>query len=163
MSATYPTKIDLPADTRARMVDLLNQNLALAIDLSLQAKQAHWNVKGPAFQQLHELFDKTHALSTGFVDTLAERAVILGGVAAGTLQVVSEASTLPAYRLDLAAGRDHVDALSTALAAFGRSARAAIRAAEEAGDADTADVFTEVSRATDKQLWFVEAHLHADR
>ena len=160
MTLPYPTKNDLPADVRERVAEVLNHNLALAIDLSLQTKQAHWNVKGTAFFQLHELFDQVYGEATGWVDTIAERAVMLGGVARGTLQAVHATSTLPAYGLQLSSGRDHVDALSTALAAFGKSVRAAIGAAEEAGDADTADVFTEVSRGVDKQLWFVEAHLH---
>ena len=59
------------------------------------------------------------------------------------------------------AEREHVEALSTALATFGKAAREAIDEAERFGDADTADVFTKISRETDKQLWLVEAHLHS--
>jgi len=57
----------------------------------------------------------------------------------------------------------HVDALSSALAAFGAKVRAGIDEAARIGDADTADLFTGISRETDKDLWFLEAHLHAKR
>ncbi|MGB5694106.1 MAG: DNA starvation/stationary phase protection protein Dps [Polyangiales bacterium] len=160
---SYPTKNDLPEKTRKPMVELLNANLANAIDLMLQSKQAHWNVKGPDFIQLHELFDQVYAEATAWVDLIAERAVILGGVAEGSLQTVVKKSKLPPYGLEVTNGKEHVDALSQALSAFGSSIRAAIKTSEEHGDADTADLFTEVSRGSDKMLWFVEAHLQADR
>lgn len=160
---TYPTKNDLPESTRKPVIDLLNANLANAIDLSLQSKQAHWNVKGPDFIQLHELFDQVYAEATAWVDLIAERAVILGGVAEGPLKSVTQRTQLPAYGLDLSSGKEHVDALSRALSVFGKSIRAAIEASEEHGDADTADLFTEVSRGADKMLWFVEAHLQAEK
>jgi starvation-inducible DNA-binding protein len=146
---------------RRTMVDLLNQNLADAIDLGLQAKQAHWNVKGPNFIALHELFDKAAEELEEVVDDLAERAVALGGVALGTVQVVTQYSRLAPYPLDIAPGRMHVEAMANALAKFGTSARAAIEAAGTAGDADTSDLFTGVSRAVDKLLWLVEAHIQS--
>lgn len=157
----HKTKNDLPEKTRRKMIDLLNQHLADALDLHLQAKQAHWNVKGPTFIALHELFDKVEEEVEEFADDIAERAVALGGVALGTARVAAKHSRLPEYPLDISEGREHVQALATALAAFGKSARAAIDTAAKAGDADTADLFTEVSRGTDKLLWFVEAHAQA--
>lgn len=152
------TKNDLPEGTRRKASDLLNQNLADAVDLHFQAKQAHWNVKGPNFFSLHELFDKVAEELEGFADEIAERAVALGGVAQGTVRVAAKSSRLNEYPLDISAGSKHVEALSNALTVFGKSVRAAIDTAEEAGDADTADLFTEVSRGIDKVLWFVEAH-----
>ena len=98
-----------------------------------------------------------------YVDEIAERAVQLGGVAEGTARVVAKRSTLPEYPLDIADGHSHVEALSSALAAFGKAARKAIDETEGLGDKDTADLFTEVSRGIDKWLWFVEAHMQADR
>jgi starvation-inducible DNA-binding protein len=163
MTVKYPTKNDLAKGTREKMADLLNANLADAIDLALQAKQAHWNVKGPSFIALHELFDKVRDEVDEWVDLIAERAVILGGVADGTLLTVSQKTRLPAYGVKLGDGRAHVEALSDALAGFGKTIREAIEIAASAGDADTADLFTEVSRGADKMLWFVEAHLHAER
>lgn len=155
----HQTKNDLDEQIRRRMIDLLNKQLADVLDLGLQTKQAHWNVKGPNFIGLHELFDNVAEEVEGFTDEIAERAVQLGGVALGTVQAISEASRLTAYPLDLVSGRQHVTSLSSALAAFGATTRAAIDTADEAGDADTSDLFTDISRGVDKLLWMVEAHL----
>jgi starvation-inducible DNA-binding protein len=154
----WNSPIDLSVAVREAAVGLLNQQLADVLDLGLQARQAHWNVKGPNFIALHELFGEVGDSLDEFADDLAERAVALGGVAGGTIQVLAPATRLAAYPLGAQAGREHVAALSTALASFGKSTRAAITAAEEMGDADTADLFTTVSRATDKLLWQVAAH-----
>jgi starvation-inducible DNA-binding protein len=159
----YRTQIDLPLQMREKLVALLNARLADAIDLKLQAKQAHWNVKGPSFIALHELFDKIAATADGFVDEIAERVTALGGTAEGTVQVVGKRSTLEAYPLDIYEGLAHVGALAGSLANFAKSTRAAIDAAEDLKDADTADLFTGISRETDKQLWLLEAHLQAQR
>lgn len=154
----HKTRNDLPESARKKIVELLNARLADAIDLSTQAKQAHWNVKGPEFIGLHDLFDKIHAAVDDAVDEIAERAVQLGGRAMGTARVVAKSSSLSEYPHDIHTCRDHVSALSDALASFGKNVRAAIDAADELGDADTADLFTGVSRTIDKYLWFVEAH-----
>ena len=151
----------MPERTRRAMIDLLNEELADVLDLGFQTKQAHWNVKGPHFIGLHELFDKVAEDLEEYADGIAERAVELGGAALGTIQVVSKKSRLAAYPLDLATGREHVVALSSVLAVFGRSTRAAIETANKAGDADTADLFTEVSRGLDKWVWMIEAHIQA--
>jgi starvation-inducible DNA-binding protein len=152
----------LSAKTRARIVDLLNARLADAIDLQLQAKQAHWNVKGPNFIALHELFDKIAGEVDGHVDDLAERITALGGTAEGTLQAVVGRSRLEPYPLALT-GRAHLEALAAALARFGKAVRKAIDESGKAGDADTSDLFTGISRDADKSLWLVEAHLQAER
>ena len=157
----HQTQNDLNEQTRCAMISLLNQQLADVIDLGLQTKQAHWNVKGPHFIGLHELFDKAAEELEEFTDGIAERAVELGGFAFGTIQAVSKNSRLTAYPMDLASGQGHVTALSNALATFGTTTRAAIDIAGKAGDADTADLFTEVSRGVDKLLWMVEAHLQS--
>lgn len=157
----YPTKNNLPETVRPQLVALLNQLLADAVDLQTQTKAAHWNVKGPNFIALHELFDEVHASVAEYVDMLAERAVQLGGVAEGTVRIVARRSDLEDYPAGIADGERHVEALSTALAAFGAGIRRAIGEADGLGDAGTADLFTEVSRGVDKWLWFVEAHLQA--
>jgi len=157
----HQTKNDLNEQTRQAMIELLNQQLADGLDLGLQTKQAHWNVKGPHFIGLHELFDKAAEELEEFIDGIAERSVELGGVALGTVQIVSKNSRLPAYPLDLASGKGHVAALSSAMATFGATTRTAVDAAGKAGDADTADLFTEVSRGVDKLLWMIEAHTQA--
>jgi starvation-inducible DNA-binding protein len=155
----FPTKNDLPAETRARVAGLLNQRLADCIDLQTQCKQAHWNVKGPEFIALHKLFDEINEEVEEYVDLLAERVVQLGGIAEGTARCAAERSTLREYPIEITAGEQHVDALSTTLATFGSVVRKGIDQAAELSDADTTDILTEISRGIDKWLWFVEAHL----
>ena len=159
----FDTRNDLPAGTRTKVIELLNARLADAIDLGAQTKHAHWNVKGPNFIALHELFDKVAETVEDQIDDIAERVTALGGVAHGTLAAVSRGTSLKPYPEDIAEGLAHVDALSAALAQFGAKVRAAIGASAELGDADTSDLFTGISRDTDKYLWFLEAHLHAKR
>jgi starvation-inducible DNA-binding protein len=159
----HPTRNDLSTKTRTKVVEILNARLADAIDLQFQAKQAHWNVKGPNFIALHELFDRIADDLGGQVDDMAERITSLGGTAEGTLQAVAGRSKLPVYPVDLTEGRAHLEALAGALARFGKSVRKAIDETGKAGDADTSDLFTGVSRGADKNLWLIEAHLQADR
>jgi len=155
------TKNDLPLDVRKKMIDLLNARLADSVDLQTQVKQAHWNVKGPSFIAIHELFDDVAEAVENSVDMIAERAVQLGGTALGTARIAAAKSTLTEYPHDITDGMAHVDALSSALAAVAKKVREAIDEADTAGDANTADLFTQVSRDLDKYLWFVEAHLGA--
>jgi len=159
MTTIHPTRNDLPESARKQVVPLLNAHLADGIDLALQAKQAHWNVKGPHFLQLHELFDKLYDEASEWNDLVAERGVQLGGIAEGTLQSVSAKTRLNPYKVELTSGRDHLEALTDAVSTYARCAREGIEAATRAGDADTADIFTEISRASDKMLWFLESHL----
>jgi starvation-inducible DNA-binding protein len=158
----YPTKNSLPEASRREAVGLLNQRLADAIDLQTQCKQAHWNVKGPAFIALHKLFDEINEAVEDYIDLLAERVVQLGGIAEGTAGIVAKRTTLPDYPIGLAAGAEHVVVLSDALAAFGRTARVGIEEMNELEDADSADILTEISRGIDKWLWFVEAHTQSE-
>jgi len=157
----HSTKIDLPKGKREKVIAILNQRLSDAADLRSQAKQAHWNVKGMNFIALHELFDRVATELDVHVDDIAERITTLGGTAMGTIRVAAQTSSLAEYPLEITDGAAHVDALSTALADFGKKVRADIDKTDELGDADTADLFTGISRAIDKQLWFVEAHLQA--
>ena len=160
----YATKNDLPAKKREALADSLNGHLALCLDVMLQAKQAHWNVKGANFIALHELFDKINEDFEEYTDLLAERIVQLGGVAEGTASTVAKRSTLKQYPLLLAEGLEHVDYLSTSVAAFGKAVREAIQTSgDELGDANTADIYTEISRGVDKWLWMLEAHLNTQR
>ena len=156
----YRTSNTLSENIRVKAIGLLNRHLAAAIDLHAQVKQAHWNVRGPAFIAIHELFDKVADVVESYSDTIAERAAALGGTAEGTIQVAVDRSFLEPYKLGVAGEREHLAAVTAALAAFGDAARKAIDEAAGVGDQDTSDVFTEVSRGIDKQLWLVEAHLH---
>lgn len=157
-SATHATLNDLQDFIRGQVINLLNERLADAIDLQLQTKQAHWNVRGPSFIALHKLFDDIEASVRAYVDILAERIVQLGGIAEGTGASVVERSQLPQYPINITTGDEHVWALSNALASFGACIRRASDEANELGDANAADLCTEISRGIDKWLWMVEAH-----
>lgn len=160
-SRLYPTRIDIPADARSKIVVLLNQTLAATSDLKSQTKQAHWNVKGSDFYQLHELFDEIATELEEFVDMFAERITALGGYACGTVRMAAANSILPEYPVDILAGMEHVTALAQRFAPYAKHIREAIDKTDDLGDADTADLYTEVSRTIDKRLWFLEAHLQA--
>src|SRR5215831_13119784 len=147
----YSTRNDLPEATRSKIIELLDARLADATDLRTQLKQAHWNVKGPTFIALHELFDKINEAVEDSVDDLAERVVQLGGTAHGTARQVATRSSLPEYPA-VTTGHDHAEATAAALAVFGKLARAGIDEADALGDKDSADVFTEISRGVDKWL-----------
>ena len=153
------TKNSLPQSIRLQSVGLLNRNLASAIDLERQAKQAHWNVKGPNFIALHQLFDQVNDSVEDYIDLIAERAVQLGGIANSTSHVVATWAHMPENDNQNASERDYVRSLSEALASFGKIARNAIGKSNELGDVVSADVFTEISRGVEKWLWMVEAHL----
>jgi starvation-inducible DNA-binding protein len=157
----FPTSISLPEKSRLQIIDLLNARLADTIDLKTQAKQAHWNVKGIHFMQLHELFDSVATHADDAADLLAERATALGGVALGTARLVAETSTLAEYDLNATTGEQHVRALAKSLAAVANASRAGIDEAGKLDDQATADVFTEIVRQADKDLWFLEAHLQS--
>jgi len=131
----------------------------MSLDLKTQVKQAHWNVKGMDFYQLHELFDEMASELEEFIDLIAERVTALGGLAMGTARIAASESTLPEFPFDILEGKDHVTALADRYAPYARTIREAIDQTDDLGDADTADLYTEVSRAIDKRLWFLEAHL----
>lgn len=153
-----PTKNTVPEASRERMIELLQTSAASSLDLQTQAKVAHWNVKGPSFIALHELFDQAADQVRGYTDELAERLMQLGGQSVATVQGAAELSVLPAYPTEIRDGREHVEAFSNALAAFSAHAREAIDAASDAEDEATADIYTEITRGIDKLLWFVESH-----
>lgn len=155
----FATQNDLSADVRSQAIALLNQQLADTTDLYTHTKFAHWNVKGKDFIQLHELFDSLAGSVLEYVDLIAERATSLGGTAMGTVRMAAVSSRLPEYPVEAVGGREHVEALSARYAALAASSRAVIDAANSFNDADTGDVFTEVSRGLDKHLWFIESHL----
>jgi starvation-inducible DNA-binding protein len=155
---TFPTRIDIPADARPKLIALLNASLADQIDLYSQTKHAHWNVKGPQFIALHKLFDELAEEVEEGIDETAERATALGGVASGTVKQVAGATRLADFPA-VHAGPAVVAALADRFAAVAKTTRAAIDEANKLGDADTADLFTGLSRDLDKSLWFLEAHL----
>ena len=114
---------------------------------------------GRTIPRLHQFFDELADRVLGFVDELAERAVTLGGTATGTVRMAAASSTLPEYPIDTFEDMDVVTVLVDRYGKYAASTRAAIETAEEHQDLTTADLFTEVSRTIDKDLWFLEAHL----
>jgi starvation-inducible DNA-binding protein len=163
MSSTlHSTRIDLPANVRSQIIDILNQTLATTLDLKTQVKQAHWNVKGMDFYQLHELFDEMATELEEYIDLVAERITALAGTALGTVRIAAEKSEILEYPIDVFDGKSHITALADRYALFAKLLRDAIAETDDLGDADTADLYTEVSRAIDKRLWFLEAHLQTD-
>jgi starvation-inducible DNA-binding protein len=158
---TFDTHIDITEGVRAKEIDLLNQQLADSFDLYSQLKQAHWNVKGKDFFQLHELFDTLAEGVLGFVDLIAERATALGGTATGTVRMAAGATSLPEYPDDVVEGMDHVTCLVDRYGRYAKTTREAINTTDGWGDPTTADLFTEISREVDKQLYFLESHIQA--
>jgi starvation-inducible DNA-binding protein len=155
----FPTRIDIREDIRRQIVKILNQTLATTLDLKTQIKQAHWNVKGPDFIQLHELFDELATEVEEYVDMVAERATALGGLAVGTARAAAEYSLLSEYPIDVTDQKIHLNTLADRFAAYAKHVRDAIAKTSELGDQASADLYTEIARAIDKRLWFLEAHL----
>ncbi|MGB3292220.1 MAG: DNA starvation/stationary phase protection protein Dps [Phormidesmis sp.] len=155
----YPTRIDLPLETRQSVANMLNGTLAATTDLRTQTKQAHWNVKGKDFYQLHLLFDEMAGELEAYSDLVAERVTALAGTAMGTVRVAASESILPEYDFDAVGGMAHVAALADRYAAYAKHLRENIDRADELGDQDTNDLYVEISRTIDKRLWFLEAHL----
>jgi starvation-inducible DNA-binding protein len=145
----------LPEERKAKLIELLNRRLADAIDLQLQSRQASWNVKGPHFMALRELFDKVAQGVEEYANLLAEHIVQLGGMAEGTAQAVARRTSLDESRLAIANGQGHIDALATTLTSFGKHVRYASEQATLLQDSDTAAIFTEIARGSDTWLWFV--------
>ncbi len=143
------------------MVGLLNQSLADTTDLMTQCKFAHWNVKGMNFYQLHLLFDEIAEEFEEHADIIAERATALGGEATGTVRSAASNSRIPPIPPEATTGPEYVQALVERVGIHANHLRQEIEIAVEHGDEDTADMFTELSREVDKQLYFLEAHLQA--
>lgn len=158
---TFKTSVDIPAADRTKLNALLNQRLADSFDLQSQIKQAHWNVKGADFWQLHKLFDETAERAAEWVDETAERITALGGYANGTVRMSAATSTLAEFPTDITDSLEYVRAVADRLATYTNATRKAIATADGLDDADTADLFTEISRCADKYLYFLEAHLQA--
>ncbi|MCB9149177.1 MAG: DNA starvation/stationary phase protection protein Dps [Caldilineaceae bacterium] len=155
----FNTHNDLAHEVRATIITLLNQQLADTFDLYSQTKQAHWNVKGMNFMQLHLFFDELAEGLLEYVDMIAERVTALGGYPLGTARMAAKDSTLPEFPTNIYQGKEILEVLAQRFGNYASTTRAAIETASEHGDQDTADLFTEVSRAIDKHLWFIDAHL----
>ena len=157
----FASQVDIPDGNRQKLIALLNARLADTLDVQTQTKFAHWNVKGENFYQLHLLFDAIAEHLEEAVDLIAERATALGGLANGTARQAAANSTIPEYDLEITQGLDHVKTLANRLAALANGVRKAINQAEDLEDKGTSDLFTEIVRTADKDLYFLESHLLA--
>ena len=158
-----PVRIDIPPEIRLYVVQLLNQTLACTVDLRSQVKQACWNVKGHDLVLLHALFTTMATELDAHTDLMAERLVVLGGVARGTVRTAATHSRLPEYPGVLMDGDAHVRALTECFASYATALRADIAHATEVEDAGSAALYTDISRGVDTRLGFLEAYLHHDR
>jgi starvation-inducible DNA-binding protein len=155
----HRTRVDLPDQARLEVIALLNGSLATSLDLKTQVKQAHWNVAGPQFYALHLLFDKIADDVDAAVDLVAERVLQLGGAALGTARIAAKNSVLGEYPHQAVDGKEHLEALAERVGVFANHVREAIAKTAALGDQTTSDIYTEISRAADKNLWMLEAHL----
>jgi starvation-inducible DNA-binding protein len=158
---TFETRINIPADNRGQIVAILNARLADTLDLYTQTKFAHWNVKGKDFYQVHLLFDSIAEHVEEAIDLIAERITALGGIANGTLRQAIEASSLDEYNLGARSSMEHVEALLEQVSTVANAAREAIDQTDQLDDRGTSDLFTEIVRTMDKDIYFLEAHLQA--
>jgi starvation-inducible DNA-binding protein len=158
----HPTRTKLESNTRATSIEVLNARLADGLDVALITKQAHWNLKGPQFIGIHLMLDGFRAEQDDLNDKMAERITAIGGTAYGTTQEITKRSQLESYPTDIYRISDHLAALIDRFSVYANAVREAIDTTDEAGDADTADLFTEISRTMDKQLWFLEAHVQEE-
>jgi starvation-inducible DNA-binding protein len=154
-----PSPNRLPENTRARVVEALNAGLADGLDLHMQIKVAHWNVKGPHFAALHALFEQMAIGLAGHNDEVAERAVTLGGRAYGTARHVAKASRVPEYPQETTRDLEHVRLLSDRIDLYLEHVRTARDVAEKADDADTVDLLTQIVTEFEKHGWFLKASL----
>ena len=156
----FITRNDLSEAVRLRSIGVLNPLLADTLDLYSQTKQAHWNVKGEEFYQLHKLFDELAESTEAFVDLIAERVTALGGEARGTVRMAAEGSRLPEFPTELSNGLQHVAALAERYGQYAAAVREGAVLTQE-DDLATSDLLTEIQRTIDKELWFLDAHLQS--
>ena len=155
----FESRIDLSDDLRYQMIDLLNRQLADTFNMFSLAKQAHWNVKGSDFFQLHELYDVIAEELIGYVDQIAERVTTLGGVALGTVKMAANSTSIRDFPEGGVDSMKSVEVLADRLSNLAASTREALQISDDKGDLDTSDLLIEISRGLDKRLWFLEAHL----
>lgn len=155
----YKSPSHLPEEARVKIAEALNARLADGLDLHTQIKVAHWNIKGPQFAALHPLFETFAVGLAVHNDTIAERAVTLGANAYGTARHVAKTSRLPEYPQDTRRDLEHVKLLAERIELYLGGVRESRKLAEELGDTDTADIFTQVITEFEKHAWFLRASL----
>lgn len=157
----YKSPSPLSEDVRRRIADTLNARLADGLDLHSQIKVAHWNIKGPQFASLHPLFETFAVSLAAHNDSIAERAVTLGGRAYGTARHVAKASSLPEYPQETTRDLEHVRLLAERIERYLEGARASRSVGEEVKDTDTVDLLTGIITEFEKHAWFMRASLES--
>ncbi len=155
----YRSPNPLPEKSRAALVELLNARLADGLDLHSQIKVAHWNIKGAQFAALHPLFETFAVSLANHNDSVAERAVTLGGKAYGTARHVAKTSHLPDYEQETTRDLDHVRLLADRIEGYLSGLRDSRKASEQHQDTDTVDLFTGIITEFEKHAWFLRASL----
>jgi starvation-inducible DNA-binding protein len=149
----------LPEDARATIAETLNARLADGLDLHMQIKVAHWNVKGPQFAALHPLFETFAIGLAAHNDSIAERAVTLGAKAYGTARHVAARSRIPEYDQETTRDLEHVRLLAERIEIYLVGLRESRGVGEKLGDTDTVDLLTGVISEFEKHAWFLRASL----
>ena len=155
----YSTKINLKDEVRQKIIELFQERLSDGLDLMLQTKHAHWNLKGEQFISLHRLCDKVNKAMRKSSDLIAERIVQLGGVAHGTSQSITKKTSIDEYPSNIADWKEHIEFLSNSLAQFCNESRAALKQFDKIDDPVSEDILIEVTRKVDMYLWMLESHL----
>ncbi len=149
----------LPIKVRKALCESLRSVLTDGLDLYLQIKVAHWNIKGPQFAALHPLFDSFATDLAAKNDEIAERILTLGGLAVGTARHIAKKSRLSDYPQDVTRDMEHVRLLADRIDSWLEAPRAVRKEAVEVGDDDTADLMTETVSTFEKHSWFLHATL----
>jgi len=154
-----PSPSKLSEKSRDKIAQALNEILADGLDLHSHIKVAHWNIKGPQFGALHPLFE-TFAVGLAIHnDDIAERAVTLGALAAGTARHVAKSSRLAEYPAQTTRDMQHAQLLAERFETYLGGVRAARALALKHGDDDTVDLLTAVVREFEKNGWMLRATL----
>lgn len=157
MAKLLSSSLKFSGATKGKLIDLLNQQLATIVDLQSQAKQAHWNVRGPHFHHYHKLFEELSGMLDAHIDTIAERVSAFGGLARGTVREAAALTQLKELSPSITKDRDLIKALRDRYAVAAELVRKAIDVADSLEDDDTEDMLVGLSRDLDKSVWFLDA------
>jgi starvation-inducible DNA-binding protein len=151
---TTPEVLSRPSTAGLSAASALQRLLPELAALTLQAKQAHWNLTGPGFLPLHALTDELAADTRAWADRVAERSVALGFTAdARPATVAAVGGEFPGGPVSDREVITELGALLDAVAGTTRSGLAAV----EAADAVTHDIHIEVLEGLEKYRWFLRA------
>ncbi len=146
-----------PSGTTAEHATMLQATLVELIDLSLQAKQAHWNVVGPTFRPLHELLDEFTDQYRAWYDDVAERLAAIGVAPDGRIASVSASTPLPPLPEGQLVDTDVLAAFDERVTLVSSHVRDRMAGLGE-HDLASQDLLVEIGRGIEKQRWMLRAH-----